>query len=397
MAAASCLDVQKHVWVMSMEETGMLPSSEEEVRLDYAGATVSLTAIVPFVRLLEEMGETALTYASRIFEQHLEAWGLTVSELDGPTSRLPHALVIQLLADFTKLTGAASGAPRAATKLQSGDYELLEYLCVSSATLGEAIECLTRYYPLLISADLSLHVRGDQAELRFNIAPGLESSDAVIEFGLVSNFVMTALHLQLDENLKPPIAVQFCHARPDHASFFEDLFACPVSFGTKYNSTVFHKDMLSQPMRDADPALHSMLVRLADREMEALFEQSAFPRKVRAAISAALAAGASLEDVSQSMHMSPSTLRARLRKYGTTYSAVLERYRRDLAKRALKQSQLSISEVAHELGFAHPPAFNRAFRRWFGMTPKAYRQGQSVPVAQRLIPGHGRPPAPVGL
>jgi AraC-like DNA-binding protein len=38
---------------------------------------------------------------------------------------------------------------------------------------------------------------------------------------------------------------------------------------------------------------------------------------------------------------------------------------------------LSIAEVAHDLGFAHPPAFHRAVRRWFGVTPSAYREAQS--------------------
>jgi AraC-like DNA-binding protein len=57
---------------------------------------------------------------------------------------------------------------------------------------------------------------------------------------------------------------------------------------------------------------------------------------------------------------------------------LLDRMRRDYAKRALRQSQLSIAEIGHHLGFAHPPAFHRAFRRWFGVTPSELRQAPSA-------------------
>jgi len=82
---------------------------------------------------------------------------------------------------------------------------------------------------------------------------------------------------------------------------------------------------------------------------------------------------------------SPSALRSRLRQHGTTYSALLDRLRRDHARRALRQSQLSIAEVAHSLGFAHPPAFHRAFRRWFGVTPSAFREAPNAHPASRLF------------
>jgi AraC-like DNA-binding protein len=94
-------------------------------------------------------------------------------------------------------------------------------------------------------------------------------------------------------------------------------------------------------------------------------------------IEAELEQGAALESVAARMHLSPSALRSRLRQHGTTYSALLDRLRSDYAKRTLRQSQLSIGEVAHRLGFAHPPAFHRAFRRWFGVTPSAYREAPS--------------------
>jgi AraC-like DNA-binding protein len=92
--------------------------------------------------------------------------------------------------------------------------------------------------------------------------------------------------------------------------------------------------------------------------------------------------GAPLPRVAERLHMSPSTVRSRLRRHGTSYSALLDALRRDEASRALQGGEASFSEIAHALGFAHPPAFHRAVRRWFGATPSAVRATGQHPAAR---------------
>ncbi len=347
-------------------------------------ATVSLTALAPFMRLLEEAGPDKINSALDRSERACERWGLSFAEIEpDPTLRLPHGLVIELLLEFIEVFGDPSAPLRAGMRLQRGDYELLEYLCGSCNTLAESSACLSHYYPLLISAELELHVEGDRAESRFRIAPGLEAPDAIHEFGLASNFAMSILHLQL-EGVQPPIEIRFAHAAPAHAAVFPEIFGAPVRFDCEHNAIVFPGSMLAHPLRTADPVLHAVLTRLADQELAALAGQSLFPAKVREAIERELDRGAALERVAARLHMSPGALRSRLRQHGTTYSALLDRLRRDHAQRALRQSQLSVAEIGHQLGFAHPPAFHRAFRRWFGVTPKDYRAALPVHVTARF-------------
>jgi AraC-like DNA-binding protein len=257
--------------------------------------------------------------------------------------------------------------------LQARDYELLEYLCASADTLGETIACLGRYYPLLIDAEHDLAVEGGRAEARFRIRPGLKAPDCIHEFALASNFTMCILHMQL-EGAQGLLEVNFAHAAPAHQALFEQVFMAKVRFGCEHNALVFPTAMLDQPMRAADPILHAVLTRQADRELAALDRYSAFPALVRAHIEENLASGATLEEVAERLHLSPSALRTRLRQHGTSFSALHDELRRDHASRALRQSRQSVSEIAHALGFANPPAFHRAFRRWFGVTPGAYRE-----------------------
>ena len=71
--------------------------------------------------------------------------------------------------------------------------------------------------------------------------------------------------------------------------------------------------------------------------------------------------------------MSSRSLRRRLAEQGTRYQAVLEEIRRRTATRLLRESQAPVSTIAYELGFASPSDFSRAFRKWTGQSPSAWR------------------------
>lgn len=351
---------------------------------DPGAATVSPTALAPFMRLLEDIGPDAVAVSSARGLAILERWGIAAADLEAdPTVRVPHGLAVELFEMFLAVANDPSAGLRAGLKLKRGDYELLEYLCGSCATLGASIACLAHYYPLLISAELELVKHGERAELRYRIAPGLPAPSAMNEFALASNYAMSILHVKL-ENVQPPIEVTFTHAAPEHAPVFEQVFGVPVRFSAEHNAIVFPIAMLDHPLRDADPVLHAVLKRLADRELSLLQELNAFPSKVRAAIEAELEQGAPLQRVAARMHLSAGGLRSRLRQHGATYSSLLDAVRKEHARRALRDTQLGIAELAHRLGFAHPPAFHRAFRRWFGVTPNMYREVKSEHPAAKF-------------
>lgn len=345
--------------------------------LNDSGATVSVTLLAPFLRLLEEQPPEQLLAAVDQGEQVLARWGVGRPALeDDPRMRLPLGAMVELLDLFVAILDDPTAPLRAGMELQVGDYELIECLASTCDTLGEAIACVGRYYHLLGPAELELHVEGERAEARFCISPGLTVPDSIYEFATASNFAMCILHLQL-EGIEVPTEVCFTHAAPSYAEAFQDIFLVPVRFGCEHNAIVFPRRMVDHPMRAPNRVMHAVLTRLADLELAALRDSGAFPSKVRDAIDAELGRGAPLEAVAGRLHMSPSTLRSRLAKYGTSYSTLLDDLRSEKAKRLLRRSDLSIAEVAHDLGFAHPPAFHRAVRRWFGVTPSAYREAQS--------------------
>ena len=81
-----------------------------------------------------------------------------------------------------------------------------------------------------------------------------------------------------------------------------------------------------------------------------------------------------IEQVAGQLGISVRTLQRRLREAGVTYSALVEQVRHDLACRKLETTQLHVAEVARDLGFKDHSSFSRAFLRWTGMSPRAYRR-----------------------
>ena len=76
------------------------------------------------------------------------------------------------------------------------------------------------------------------------------------------------------------------------------------------------------------------------------------------------------QSLAAALNVTPRTLQRRLREEGTTYNALLEEVRRELATHYVRQSERSINEITCLLGFSEPSNFTRAFKRWTGSTPR---------------------------
>ena len=96
------------------------------------------------------------------------------------------------------------------------------------------------------------------------------------------------------------------------------------------------------------------------------------PSRVRAAITAK--GDTSLTVIAKELRMSSRTLKRKLADHGTTFSAIRDDMRRQRALLLLDNRTLSIGEIATKLGYSELPNFTRAFRKWTGVTPLAYRE-----------------------
>lgn len=260
-----------------------------------------------------------------------------------------------------------------ARRVPIGAYGLLEYGLRASATVGDALSRLARFYASVTSrVRAEVAVVGGHTALVFHRAPNVAHSRHWIEMAAA------AIAGRIAEGAGRPSvlhAVQFLHAHPDPSLHdrWVDALGAPVTFGARKDALVFVDGALARPMSTGE----SRIATSVDVELRALAEsQYAFPDaqqlRLRAAILERLTDGVTLLSVARALRIAPRTLQRSIAQRGSSWSQELDETRRARALELLAAGGKT-SEIADALGFRDPSAFFRAFRRWTGTTPRDYR------------------------
>ncbi|MEV4433690.1 AraC family transcriptional regulator [Streptomyces sp. NPDC049555] len=281
-----------------------------------------------------------------------------------------------------------------------GTFAMMCHLCVGCADLGAAVRRAARFYGLFPGGpDLVLErhggeavfaVRGDlgaRPEGRF-----LAESALVVFHRLASWLTGRPLPLRWVRLACPP---------PPYTAEYALVFGCPVRFGRPGSgpaaAAAFDARHLTAPVVRDEEALRELLRRapagLIGRPGPAAAVTVA--EQVRRAFVHALREGrpARLPEVAQlaaRLAVSPATLRRRLQEEGTSYQRLKDQVRREAALAHLTEGREPIAELAARLGYSEDTAFHRAFRRWTGTTPGAYRLRGAVRTHRQSADHHGQ-------
>lgn len=171
-----------------------------------------------------------------------------------------------------------------------------------------------------------------------------------------------------------PTAIYFRHKAPGSAVAHDRHFGCPVSFGIEMDALLVSKEQMLRPNRLGDLSISTFFDTHLDEELSKYDDSASLERRVRIQISQGLSAGVPrVSDVAACLGLSGRTLQRRLSERGYSYQALVDECRRELAQRLLEGTEYPLAQVAFLTGFSEQSAFNRAFKRWAGQTPRSYR------------------------
>jgi len=154
--------------------------------------------------------------------------------------------------------------------------------------------------------------------------------------------------------------------------YIETLFGCPVLFDQPIDQIICNKSTLSLSLMTPDRDLREFYEGLARKKLVAQ-TQVGIVEKVSKILVGALPDMLSLDHVSNNLSISPRTLQRQLHKHGYTLKALYAEVKRNVAMDSLKAGQ-SLMTISIKLGFSEQSAFQRAFKRWQGCTPKEFQQ-----------------------
>lgn len=250
--------------------------------------------------------------------------------------------------------------------VQVGHLDTAGMMLMSSETVGEALESLLDYHPI-VGEGGGFELRRGPAVCALVYRPYYSVRAAQrVEAVLACLLSMTRW---TTGGTFSPDCVRFAHAPLDRPARYAELLGARVVFEADDNALQFPASALSLPLIQANPELCRHLHTLADELLAELGSRS-LSAQVRERLRAH--PGWGKERVADHLQMSGRHLVRKLNEEGTSFKLLRETLLRDLAEQGLR-GNASTAELAEQLGFSDESAFAKAFKRWTGVTPARFR------------------------
>ena len=297
----------------------------------------------------------------------LASAGIPPSDANDPDARIPSESLGRIIAAAQQQRFTPNLAMELARVTALGEFPLLDYLVMTSDTVGAGIAQLARYYRL-IGNPVVIELQESPDEIRVAMLSGAPFS---VEF--LATLMVLHLRNETDGRFAPD-SVSVRH-KPDDAVAWEGVLGCRVHSTAPWSGVSVPRTSWSLPLRRRDPVLRQILEARADDVLSRLPARTGLAREVQRAL-ASRGAGSDMriEALARQLAMSPRTLQRRLAAEKVSYQELLDDVRKEAAARYLRESALAICEVAYLVGYSEPAPFHRAFKRWYGMTPENFRQ-----------------------
>lgn len=330
------------------------------------------TSLASMVNLLIEAVEKHYGFDPRPI---LTDNGVDLSRIGIPGARLSDAGLDASLEEITARTGDQSMGLVVGQYVRPTSIHALGYAWLASDTLRDAFGRLARFDRTVSTSDhIELRDSGDTCELVIaSRVPGYMQPPLAMDAYFTG--VLRLCRVVKDSHFAP-LRVQLIHPSFGHESEYVEAFGAPVSFDADLDMMVFETADVDAPLSGANPELAAMSDKVAEAYLESL-DPELVASRVRDLLVSMLPSGQATQDVvAGKLARSTSALQRQLRSEGTSFQALRDETRCQLAIGYLQEGRLSLTEIAFLVGFTDQSNFSRAFRRWTGVSPGEWKSSR---------------------
>lgn len=294
--------------------------------------------------------------------------GLDPEVMRNPNARYPDPELTRLLRLAVETSGDDGFGLRLARFVEPTTLHALGFSLLASETLLAALQRLVRYYRIVADAVV---LELDPGRRDYVLSATFPDKEPVRVDALLATVLGFARRLT-GESFEP-LRVEWRRPVPAARRSFETCFRCPLEFAVGTNRLVLPRAAVEAelPTGNAELAYQNDKI-IAD--YLARFDASRLSERVRAIFMERLVTGKfSEEQIAEQLNLSLRSLQRRLRDEQTSYQQLLDETRLELALQYINRTRLSVAQIAPLLGFSDSSNFNRAFKRWLGISPSRYR------------------------
>jgi AraC-like DNA-binding protein len=294
-------------------------------------------------------------------------------DLDNPDARIPCEALGAIIECAQRERFTPNLGLELARVTTPSSSPLLDYLVLTSETVGAGMRQLAHYFHLVGNPVVFELQEGDEP-----IHVGMRAGAAPFSVEYVTALTILRLRAETDGRFAAR-DVSFRHT-PDDAGGFERVLGCPIHSKAPSDGFRVSRDAWRLPLRRRDPVLRQMLETQANEILVRLPARTGLALEVQRALASRVAGGdTQIQTIARQFAISERTLQRRLAGEGVSYQSLLDDARKEAAARYLSGSTLAICEVAYLVGYSEPAPFHRAFKRWYGITPEVFRQSCERP------------------
>lgn len=326
----------------------------------------------------QNLVNTLLHYASSLGVDPSEACAAAnlpfpVEMISG--ARIPAGQFYALWMEITQHTNDPDfGLHFAALSYSHPRRDILTAVMFNCPTVGEAMETLSRYHDLATDF-IKIHI----SEQDGNVHYSWETPSEGPLNRHISEAVISWLFFTLKELASQPIPIRkvcFRHQGANFTSEHQQTFKCTIAFDQTRDEIIVAREVLEFPIPLADPSVIQHLEGILQEQLNELYPPNTWSERVTHFISQMFLRGdqPSIGTAAKEVSLSTRQLQNKLKDEGASYRKLLDQVRKEMALRYLKEPNVNLYDIAFLLGFSDQSAFNHAFKRWTGTSPRKYQK-----------------------
>jgi AraC-like DNA-binding protein len=334
------------------------------------GADDKVYPIVKLATVVDALAAEGISLADA-----LQGVGLSKDAISSPATRVALNQIIECYRNADKLSNDPHFAYNTGLRLHVSAYGMYGFAILSSMNYRQTMRFATQYHQLATPlATIDFSERGGHGIWTFAPLPNARIDARLYKFLVEMQFGITlSLHRDI---MGPSFAARELHVAygpPGDAPGYPDIFGSAMLFRQSENRLLFDAAWLDGTPNLGNEITYSTVLGLCDGLMEEFRLRIGLIGKVRQALMINLMRATSFEDVANSLDMSARTLRRKLSEEKTSFRKLVDELRMDMAIKYLRDTDLTVEDIAEALGFSDAANFRHAFRRWTQAAPHEFR------------------------
>ena len=342
----------------------VLGSSKGKLRSEFGQLAISFDKVKPLIKLIVSEGVDLV--------ELLSGTGIDLKDVTLRDLSINGGQYFRLISNAYLL------APEPAFGLSLGEQfymnndGLLASRVMNSDNARQAMQLLAEYQSLLTAMfHMDFEDKGEYGI--FKAQPTYDLGDTLpffIEYTCaavhsVGKFCIGAKTMEL--------VYEFTYEKPTSITRYHKMFGPHVHFSCEENRVLVPKEVLDMPFIFADKQAAQANDQVCQDKVSHIEQDLDIKQRVKVLIRKNNLKDVSLDNLAEQLCMSPRTLSRQLKLRRCTYKSILENERKRSARTMIQERDLSLDQLASQLGYQDTSSFSRAFKRWFGVSPNQYK------------------------